>query len=88
MLSRTEEGRTHIKSLLEVEVIMSVEVSTDEFINLRLGSSVEVLEFVHRLEFDNIQTIWQDTVRLALQQVFRLISGDMGDGCEHIGTVG
>jgi len=58
---------THIKSLLEVEVVMSVEVSTDEFIDLRLCSSVEVLEFVHRLKFDDIQAIGQDAVRFALQ---------------------
>jgi len=67
---------------------MSVEVPTDEFIDLRLCGSVEVLEFVHRLKFDDVQTVWKDTVRLAFQQVFRLISGNMGDCCEHIGTVG
>jgi len=33
---------------------MSIEVSTDEFIDLRLCSGVEVLEFMHCLEFNDI----------------------------------
>ena len=64
---RTQQEKTHVKSLLEVEVVMSVEVPTDEFIDLRLCSSVEVLELVHRLKFDDVQTIRKNTVGLALQ---------------------
>ena len=50
----TEQERTHIKSLLQIKVVMSIEVSTDKFIDLRLGGGVEVLEFMHRLEFDDV----------------------------------
>ena len=46
---------------------MPVEVATDEFVYLRLCSSVEVLEFVHGLEFDDVQTVRKDAVRLAFQ---------------------
>ena len=66
---------------------MSIKVPADEFVDLRLCSGVEILEFMHRLEFDDVQTIGEYTVRLAFKYVFRFVSGDMGDGCEHIGTM-
>ena len=46
---------------------MSVEVSANEFIDLCLCSSMEILEFVHCLEFDDVQTIGKDTVGLAFE---------------------
>lgn len=46
---------------------MSIEVPADEFVDLRLCCSVEVLEFVHRLEFDDVQTVGEYSVRLAFQ---------------------
>lgn len=66
---------------------MSIEVSTDELVDLCLCGSVEILEFMHCLEFDDVQTIGKYTVRLAFEQVFRLISSDMGYGCEHISAM-
>ena len=33
---------------------MSVEVSTDKLVDLRLSGGVEILEFVHRLELDDV----------------------------------
>lgn len=67
MRSGIWRGRTHIKGVFQVEVVMSIEMSTDEFVDLRLCSSVKVLEFVHRLEFDDVQTVGKHAVRLAFQ---------------------
>ena len=46
---------------------MSIEMSTDEFIDLCLCGGVEVLEFMHGLEFDDIQTIWKHSVGFAFE---------------------
>ena len=66
-MSEARQEKTHIKSVFEVEVVMSVEMSADEFVDLRLCSGVEVLEFMHRLEFDDVQTIWEYTVGFAFE---------------------
>jgi len=46
---------------------MSIEVSTDEFIDLRLCGCVEVLELMHCLEFDDVQPIGKYAIRFAFQ---------------------
>ena len=45
--------------------------------DLSLGGSVQVLEFVHRLELDNVEPVGYDTVRLPLQEVFRFVCRDV-----------
>ncbi len=62
-------------------------MSTNELVNLRLACCMQVLEFVHRLELDDIQPVWQDTIRFTLQQMLAFICCDMRHGCEHIGTM-
>lgn len=52
--SKAQQERTHIKSVFKVEVVMSVEMTADEFVDLRLRGGVEVLEFMHRLKFDDV----------------------------------
>ena len=46
---------------------MPIEVPTDEFVDLRLCRGVEVLEFMHRLEFDDVQTVGKHSVGLAFE---------------------
>lgn len=58
---------THVKSVVQVKIVMSIEVTSNKIIDLCLGRGVQVLEFVHSLEFDDVETIWYNTVRLALQ---------------------
>lgn len=48
---------------------------------------MEVLELVHGLEFDNIKTIWQDTIGLAFQEMFGFIRSDVRNGGEYICAV-
>ena len=46
---------------------MSIKVPADEFVDLCLSSGVKILEFMHRLEFDDVQTIGKYAVRLAFK---------------------
>ena len=66
---------------------MPVEVAANEFMNLLFRRSVQVLELVHSLEFDDVETIGQNAVWLALEQVLRLVSGNMRDCGENIGAM-
>ena len=56
---------------------MAIEMASHELIDLRLARRVQVLEFVHSLEFHNIKPIRQDPIGLPLQQMFALVSCDM-----------
>ena len=58
---------THIESVVQVEIVMTIEVATHEFVNFGLTSSMQVLEFMHGLEFDNIQAIWHDAIWFPFQ---------------------
>jgi len=77
-----------IESVVQVEVVVSVEVTANKVIDLLLGLRVQVLELVHGGEFLHIQTIGQHTVGLALEQVLALECGDVRDRGEDIATVG
>lgn len=46
---------------------------------------MQVLELVHGLEFDDIKTIGDDAIGLALQEMLGLVGGDMRDGGEDVG---
>lgn len=66
---------------------MTVEIAADKVVDLGLGRCVQVLEFVHGLEFFDIETIGNDTVRLSLQQMLRFVGGDVRDSGEYVGRV-
>jgi hypothetical protein len=48
---------------------------------------VQVLEFVHGLELHYVEAIGKHTIWLALEQVLRLVCGDVGNCGEHIGAM-
>jgi hypothetical protein len=48
---------------------------------------VHVLELVHRRELGDVEAVGDDAVRLALEQVLGLVSGDVRDGREDVGRV-
>ncbi len=81
-------GGEHVQGIVEVEIVVSIEMSADELVNFCLGSSVQVLELVHRLEFDNVKPIWKDTIRFAFEKMFAFVGCDVGDGCEDVCTMG
>lgn len=61
---------THIKRIIEIKVVVSIEVSTDEVVDLGLSDGVQVLEFVHSTELNYVQAVGQDTVGLPFQKMF------------------
>ncbi len=46
---------------------MTIEMAANEVVNLGFSSGMQILELVHSLELDNIQTVWNDAIRLSLQ---------------------
>jgi hypothetical protein len=87
--SSTEDkaSQTHIECVVNVEVVVAVEVAANEIVDLRLRGRVQVLELVHRLKLDDVKAVGQNTVRLALEQVLRLVRSDVRHGREHVRTV-
>lgn len=67
---------------------MTIEMATYEFVDLCFGGSVEVLEFVHSLELDDVQAIGKNTIRFPLEEMLGLVSGNVRNGGEDIGAVG
>lgn len=41
---------------------MTIEMTPNKFVDLCLGQRVEVLEFVHGLKLDNVETVGKDAV--------------------------
>jgi hypothetical protein len=46
-----------VQGIVKVEIVMTVEMTSDEIVNLLLGLNVEVLEFVHGGELLDIETV-------------------------------
>lgn len=67
---------------------MTIEMAAYEFVDLCFGGSVEVLEFVHSLELDDVQAIGKNTIRFPLEEMLGLVSGNVRNGGEDIGAVG
>jgi len=62
-------------------------MAPNELIDFGLGGGVHILEFMHSLKLDDIQAIWQYTIRFAFQQMLTLVCRNMGDGRKNISTV-
>lgn len=76
-----------VKSVLKIKIVMTIKVTTDKVVNALLGNGMQVLELVHGRELDNVQTVRQNTIRLALQQMLGLVGSDVGDGRKDITAV-
>lgn len=63
-------------------------MSSYEVIDLLFGEGMEVLELMESCKLFDIEPIWCDDVRLALQKVLCLNASDLGDCCEGVGKVG
>lgn len=66
---------------------MPVEMTSNEIVDLGLCGRVEILELVHCLEFDNVQTIRNHTIRLSLEQMFRFVCCDVRNSGENVCTM-
>ena len=49
---------------------------------------MKILEFMHCLELDDIQTVRKDSIRFSLEEMLALVSSDMRDSGEDICTMG
>lgn len=80
-------SREEVQRLFGIEVIVPIEMTTDEIIDALLVGLVKILELVSRAELLDVETVGQDTVRLALEQVFAFVGGNVGNGSEDIRRV-
>ena len=79
--------RTHVKGVIKVEVVVAVEMTSNEVMDLSFRCRMKVLELVHRLELHHIEAVRKDAIRLPLQKMLRFVRGDVRNGGEDIGTV-
>lgn len=77
-----------VERVFWLEIVMAVEVTADKVMNLLLVLLVEVLELVHGRELGDVETIGEDTIGLALEQMLTLVSCDVGNGGEDIAGMG
>jgi len=62
-------------------------MATHKIVDSLLVGLMQVLELVGGGELLDVQTIGQDTIRLALEEMLTLVGGDVGDGGEDISSV-
>lgn len=80
-------GSEEVESIVEVEIIVAVEMTANKVVNLLLALGVQVLELMHGRELDDIETVGEDAIGLALQEMLALKGGDVGDGGEDVAGV-
>ena len=85
---RALRAQTYVKRVFQIKIEVAVEVSAHKLVDLLLRGGVKVLELVHRLELDDVQTVRENAVWFPLEQVLRLVSSDMGDRRENVGAMG
>jgi len=64
---------------------MTIEVTSYKVVDDVLLDSMQILEFVHCLEFDDIEPIRQNPVGFSLQQMLAFVGGDVTDCGKDIG---
>ena len=62
------ESETHVERVIEIKIVVAVEVSPDEVVDLGLGGGVHVLELVHCLELNDIETFGRTPSGLRLSR--------------------
>lgn len=81
-------GDEEVERLVEVKVVVAVEVSAHEAVNLLLGSGVQVLKLMESAKLLHIKSVGGDDAGLPLEEVLRLEGGYIRDGGEDVGRVG
>ena len=80
-------GREEVERIVSIEVVVTVEMSSNEIADLILSLLMEILELMHSREFFDVETIGEHAIRLPFQQMLGFIRCDVGYGSEDIGTV-
>jgi hypothetical protein len=57
----------YVDRIVEIEIVMTIEMASHELVDLSFRCRVQILKFVHSLEFDNVEPIWEYPVRFPLQ---------------------
>ncbi|KAI6772502.1 hypothetical protein HG530_003460 [Fusarium avenaceum] len=65
-------GSEEVQCVVDVEIEVTVEMTSNKIVNLLLCLLVQVLELVNGRELGDIETIGKNTIRLSLQQMFGL----------------
>jgi hypothetical protein len=50
-------NKTHINRIIQVEIIMSIEMALHKLADLLLTCRMQILEFMHSLELDDVKAI-------------------------------
>lgn len=74
-----------VECIIEIKVVVAIEMTSYKVIDDIFLDGMQILEFVHGLEFDDVEPIRQNSIRLSLQQMFALVGGDVTDCGEDIG---
>lgn len=78
-------GSEKVECIIEIKVVVTIEMTSYKVIDNILLDGMQILEFVHGLEFDDVEPVRQNSVGFPLQQMFAFVGGDMTDCCEDIG---
>ena len=46
-----------VERIVEIKVVMTVEMTSDEIVDLLFRNLMKILEFVHRRELDHVQSV-------------------------------
>lgn len=76
-----------VQRVIRIEIIVTIEVTAHEIVNLLLGLLVQVLELVHGAELCDVESVGEHAIGLALEEMLTLIGGDVGDGGEDVAGV-
>lgn len=61
-----------VKSVLQIEIIVAVKVTPDKVMDAILGHCVQILELVHCLKLDDVETVGQHTIYCPLWKMLRV----------------
>ena len=81
-------GSEEVEGVFWLEIVMAIKVTADKVVDLFLGLLMEVLELMHGRELGDVETVGEDTIGLALEQMLTLVGGDVGNGGEDIARMG
>ena len=81
-------GSEEVEGLVRVKVVVSIEVASNKVVDTLLVLLMEILELVSSGELLDVQTVWQNTVWLSLEEMLALVGSDVGDCGEDIAGVG
>lgn len=76
-----------VESLVGIKVVVSVEVASNKVVDALLVLLVEVLELMGGRKLLDVQTVWQDTIRLSLEEMLAFVCSNVGNRGEDIARV-